>query len=265
MQTLNNSRSNPIKKVAQFHVSAGLRIFLSNKWKDHPIWVHFLGRQTIKHLIEAIGIPHVEIHHVITNGVIAGLADIVSDQDQIYIYASQDVNNGSVDKTIPKEHLAPNFVLDNHLGKLTIYLRMLGFDCLYETNLTDPDLATISANQDRILLSRDRQLLMRKIVRRGYFVRSKQPFDQTVEIINRYHLSGKVKPFRRCLKCNYILIPVEKASIQHRLEPKTQRYYDEFHICACCDQIYWKGSHYEKMCRMIENLSSKSGKSSNDE
>lgn len=265
MQTSNDSQGNPIKKVAQFRISDGLQIFLSRSLKDQPIWVEFKESQTIKHLAEALGIPHVEIQLVVSNGEIADLADIVADQDQIHIYAFQDIPEHASDVSTPEDQLAANFVLDNHLGKLAHYLRMLGFDCLYETNFSDPELAAISANQDRILLTRDRQLLMRKLVQRGYFVRSKQPYDQTVEVVDRFHLSGRISPFRRCLECNHELIAVEKSSIQHRLAPKTKRFFDEFHFCVCCDKIYWKGSHYEKMCQMIENISSKSRMMSNDE
>jgi uncharacterized protein with PIN domain len=47
---------------------------------------------------------------------------------------------------------------------------------------------------------------------------------------------------------------VPKADVLHLLEPKTKRYYDEFHRCAACGQVYWKGSHYSRMRRFIARI-----------
>ena len=63
--------------------------------------------------------------------------------------------------------------------------------------------------------------------------------------------SGRFQPFHRCLRCNTPLVPVAKADVLDRLEPLTKLYFDEFHLCPGCNQVYWKGSHYERMMTMI--------------
>ena len=63
-----------------------------------------------------------------------------------------------------------------------------------------------------------------------------------------------ISPLTRCIRCNGTLSVVEKQSVYHRLEPKTQRYYEEFRICDNCRQVYWKGSHFRKMNRLIEEF-----------
>jgi len=142
-------------------------------------------------------------------------------------------------------------VLDNHLGKLAAYLRMLGFDSLYRNDYRDEELAHISANQQRTLLTRDRGLLKRSIVIHGYLVRKTHPHHQMMEVLSRFDLFASIFPFRRCLHCNAPLQAVPKESIQHRLLRNTEQHYDEFHICRECDRIYWKGSHYKRMQGLI--------------
>jgi len=95
---------------------------------------------------------------------------------------------------------------------------------------------------------------MRKSIVYGYFVRSMDARKQVSEVLQQYQLYEKIHPFARCLRCNGRLEPVEKLRIFDRLEPLTQKYYNEFSICQICDQIYWKGSHYERMQEFINHL-----------
>ncbi|MEM4724977.1 MAG: Mut7-C RNAse domain-containing protein, partial [Candidatus Hadarchaeum sp.] len=148
----------------------------------------------------------------------------------------------------------PSFVLDTHLGRLASYLRMLGFDTLYRNDYSDDELARISHDEKRILLTRDVGLLKRSVVTYGYFVRNTDPRKHLVEVMERFKLGKLVQPFRYCLKCNGLLIPVQKESVLDRLLPDTARYYDEFHLCQGCGQVYWKGSHYRRMQDFIAQV-----------
>ncbi|MBI3972138.1 MAG: Mut7-C RNAse domain-containing protein, partial [Chloroflexi bacterium] len=149
--------------------------------------------------------------------------------------------------------------LDAHLGKLAGLLRLLGFDVLYRNDDDDETLARISAEQERILLTRDRGLLKRSIVTYGYHVWETNPGRQLVEVLRRFNLSAQISPFRRCLRCNAVLEPVSKEAVIDRLEPKTRLYYDEFAFCRACDQVYWKGSHYARLQGLIAQLTRGTG------
>jgi uncharacterized protein with PIN domain len=131
---------------------------------------------------------------------------------------------------------------------------MLGFDCLYQNDFEDSNMAYIVERERRILLTRDRRLLMRKIILHGYCLRSLNPLEQLTEIIQRFKLIDKIQAFHRCLRCNHPLETVDKDIILERLQPLTRQYFDEFHICPACGQIYWKGSHYEQMQSLIERI-----------
>jgi len=146
------------------------------------------------------------------------------------------------------------FVLDTHLGRLAAYLRMFGFDTLYRNDYDDPALADISVNEHRILLTRDRQLLMRKQITHGYFVRETQPKKQLLEVLTRFDLFSTQQPFTRCMHCNGEIAPVDKDKIESHLMPRTKAWRNEFRQCKQCHKIYWKGTHYQRMQQLITSI-----------
>jgi uncharacterized protein with PIN domain len=239
-------------KTARFIFVGDLNDLLSGDKKQTTIECSFNDGQSVKHLIESLGVPHTEVNHILVDGKPVDFSYLVRDGDRVSVYPvslqPDEVEDGLQSKLTGE----PRFVLDNHLGQLAAYLRMLGFDALYRNDYQDDELAIISNRQERVLLTRDRHLLMRNMVVFGYWVRSKIPREQLVEIVQRYHLAGLVRPFERCMRCNGILQPVQKEQIMDRLEPLTKLYFDDFRICPDCGQIYWKGSHYERMLRLIE-------------
>ena len=234
--------------VAYFSFSGRLNDFLPRDHREQIFAVGFRGRQSIKHLAESLGVPHPEIGAVQVNGQERTLNTITQDADRVEVHPIPD--------GCP---VAPRFVLDNHLGRLTAYLRMLGFDCRYQNNYEDEELAETAQREERILLSRDRRLLMRKAVTYGYCLRSLDSLEQLREVIRRFQLTKRIRPFHRCLRCNHPLESVAKEAVLDRLEPLTKIYFDEFQICPSCKQIYWKGSHYEKMQSVIEQLMENQG------
>ncbi|HEY6057287.1 MAG TPA: Mut7-C RNAse domain-containing protein [Candidatus Limnocylindrales bacterium] len=145
-------------------------------------------------------------------------------------------------------------MLDGHLGRLARGLRMLGFDSWYRTDADDDELAAVAGRDDRIVLTRDRGLLRRASVRRGAFVRSDRPQEQLAEVVERFDLASRSTPFGRCIRCNGLLDPVDKADILDRLEPLTRAHYVEFRRCRACAAIYWPGSHHARMQAVVESV-----------
>jgi uncharacterized protein len=232
--------------MAFFSFLGRLQDFLKPDQRGKKISVEFRGRQSIKHLVESLGVPHPEIGVILVNGQEGSLSTITQDADQVEVYP---VPNGCP--------IAPRFLLDGHLGRLTAYLRMLGLDCLYQNDYDDDQLAKISQREGRILLSRDRRLLMRTAVTYGYCLRSLDSLQQLNEVIQRFDLRSRFVPFHRCLRCNHPLETVPKEIVLDRLEPLTSLYFHDFKICPSCGQIYWKGSHYEKMQKLVDAISKK--------
>ena len=230
---------------ANFCFRDELNDFLSPAKKGAAFDYSFSENPSVKHLIEALGVPHTEVAGIRVNGEPVNFSYRVQQDDRIEIIPASQPDG---EQPAPE----PRFVLDNHLGQLATYLRMLGFDTLYRNDYQDDELAQVTAQEGRILLTRDRRLLMRKVVIHGYCIRNLNPRPQVLEVLRRFNLYKKIIPFQRCLRCNHPLQPVSKESVLDRLEPLTKRYYEEFHLCPACNQVYWKGSHYERMQGLIE-------------
>ena len=229
-----------MSKVA-FLFHGRLNDFLQWVHKNQRIVLQFRRQQSIKHLVESLGVPHPELGIIQVNGQNDSWARIAQDADEVEVFP---IDDGFLNE--------PLFLLDCHLGRLTAYLRMLGFDCLYQNNYDDLTMAKVIQEDERILLTRDRRLLMRKVIQHGYCLRSLNPMNQLMEVISRFELMNRSQSFHRCLRCNHPLLPVEKGMILDRLKPLTKQYFDEFHICPGCNQIYWKGSHFTRMRSLIE-------------
>jgi uncharacterized protein with PIN domain len=148
----------------------------------------------------------------------------------------------------------PRFLLDVHLGQLATYLRLLGFDALYRNDYHDEELADLAAETGRVLLTRDRRLLMRKKIIYGFCLHTRDPQQQVQDVLRRFELFEAIDPWQRCLRCNGLLQPVAKEAVLDRLEPKTRRYYHEFHRCQSCGNVYWKGSHFPRMQRFVDRM-----------
>lgn len=238
---------------AAFVFHGDLNDFLPESRRRHALGLTFNSDQSVKHLIESLGIPHTEVWRVLVNGRQVDFSYLPRQGDQVEVFPPVE--------PAPGEHPGGEwrFVLDSHLGRLAHYLRMLGFDTLYRNDFDDDELAEISELQGRILLTRDRRLLMRSRVQRGYWLRSKIPRQQLVEVLRRFGIQDQVVPFRRCIQCNRLLQPVSKAEVLHRLEPLTKKYFEEFRICPGCQRIYWRGSHYDRMQRFIEQVVTEAG------
>jgi len=217
--------------------------------------IEFKGSQTIKHLVESLGIPHTEVGLLQVKDNTIGFGYLVKSGDIVRAYpASASLDNLSGMFNDGRMTIPAKFILDNHLGKLAADMRMLGIDTDYRNEYQDQELAETAIDQGRILLTRDRQLLMRKTIRYGYLLRSLQPDEQLLEILQRFNLFSGINLFQRCMLCNHLLEPVEKKEIEHRLEPLTKIYFHDFHICAGCQQIYWPGSHLERIEKRLEKI-----------
>jgi uncharacterized protein with PIN domain len=243
------------KKKARFRFYEELNDFLSTGKRKIQFDYNFNGKPSIKDAIEAIGIPHTEVDLIIVNGESVSFDYHLLTGDIVSVYpVFEGLDITPVVKLRDTPLRETKFVADVHLGKLVRLLRMLGFDVLYRNDYHDQAIITISVNEKRIILTRDRQLLYPKIVTHGYWVRSQNPQEQVVEVLKRFDLLKQINPFTRCLACNGHLHEVEKQDIVDRLEPLTIKYYNDFFQCDICKKVFWEGSHYVKLKNTLEKI-----------
>lgn len=237
------------------HFYHSLNDFIAPALNATEIIHNFDRKASIKDMIESFNVPHPEVELILVNGIAVNFNYIVQDKDSIQVYPTD--GSPEVKRLLPlRPELSrpPVFVVDSNLGKLARYLRLLGFDCLYRNDFGDATVATIASEQQRIVLTRDRSLLQRRIITYGYFVRANLPKIQTQEVLKRFNLYSLIKPLTRCTHCNGKLMETGKQQIEHCLEPLTRKYYEKFLVCPECSQIYWQGGHYVRIKLLIDEF-----------
>ena len=232
-------------KSSYFIFHGSLNDFLSFSEQGEDIKYAFFGSPTIKDAIEAQGIPHTEIGLMYINGTQVAFDYKLQADDHAEVFP---IHNPFA------EHTHFQFVIDSHLGKLAMDLRVLGFDSLYEKNYTQEKIAHIAQHENRVVLTRNIGLLKNNRIRKGYWIRSQEPKIQVQEVINYFNLKDKILPFSRCRICNGLIKQVSKERVEDQLPKMTKAHFHEFYQCAECHKVYWKGSHYEKMVKFVEKL-----------
>jgi len=210
---------------------------------------------SVKDALESLGVPHPEIDLILVNGEPAGFERLLAPGDRVAAYPrfrTLDVSG------ISPVHLAPlaepRFLLDGHLGRLTRHLRLVGCDAAHQPQAEDAALAARAAAEDRILLTRDLDLLKRAVVRRGYRVRATDPFAQAVEVLRRFDLAERLAPFTRCLPCGEKLGRLPATAATPRVPPAVAARHTDFRHCPGCGRVYWAGSHHSRLAALVERL-----------
>ncbi|MCD6321220.1 Mut7-C ubiquitin/RNAse domain-containing protein [Candidatus Bipolaricaulota bacterium] len=240
---------------AVFRFYAELNDFLPREWRQRDIEYSFLGRPMVKDAIEALGVPHVEVDLVLANGESVPLEYHLQDGDRIAVYpVFESLDISDIVRIRRRPLRRPRFVADVHLGKLVRYLRLLGLDVESPPDASDEELVRISAEEGRILLTRDRHLLKHGSLTHGYWVRSDDPVEQAREVIRRFDLEREIRPFSRCLACNGPLVPVPKEEVLGKIPPRTAAWLDEFYRCRRCGKLYWPGTHYRRLRRVLDEI-----------
>ena len=229
-----------------------LNDYLPRPLRRHEIAAHFHQRCPVRHLIETQGVPHTEVEIILINGISVGLEAPVTDGDRISVYPMfEALDIAPLLRLRPQPLREPRFFADAQLGRLAKHLRLLGFDTRYHNAIDDAELVRQAVSERRIILSRDRALLMRRDVSHGLHLRLDDPENQLIHVIRRCDLARSCHPFTRCIECNQAIETVEKQAVIGRLEPETSASFDKFWHCPACGRIYWKGSHYERLQQRV--------------
>ncbi len=234
----------------RFH--GDLNDFLPKALRGQTLPYPLTSPTTAKHAIEALGAPHPEVALITLDGAAAGFDVLLAAGNCLHVYPLGHPAAANAPFALRPPLPRPvRFVADTHLGRLAAYLRLLGCDTLYRNDTDDAELATLAGEQNRVLLTRDRGLLKRKQVVYGFCPRDTDSRRQLVAVLRRYRPE---RAPQRCTRCNGVLEAVEKAAVFEQLEPKTKLYYEEFQRCTGCGQLYWQGSHYERIEEFLSGV-----------
>ncbi|MFJ9537729.1 Mut7-C RNAse domain-containing protein [Streptomyces sp. NPDC101225] len=221
----------------------GLALFVPSGRRGGARPVRTDGVSSLGHVVESAGVPLTEVGALRVNG---------DEVPTSYVPRAGDVVEVRPVERPQRVPGAPlRFLLDVHLGTLARRLRLLGVDTAYEsTDIGDPALATRSATERRVMLSRDRGLLHRRELWSGAYVYSTRPEDQLRDILDRFR--PELRPWTRCTACNGLLRSATKDEVADQLHGGTHRSYDVFAQCRDCGRAYWKGAHHEQLEAIVE-------------
>jgi len=146
----------------------------------------------------------------------------------------------------------PRFLVDNMLGTLAKWLRILGYDTKYDTRLDDNQLVRLARAEGRVLLTRDTGLVQRKGLR-CVFIQSEILEEQLAQVVSELQLRVN-NPFCRCPVCNAALESVPKYEAWGRVPPYVFQKHEEFSLCPECNRFYWRGTHWERMLERVNRI-----------
>lgn len=232
-----------------------LNDFLAKPRRKTDFEVGFKKKRSIKDMIEALGVPHTEVDLILVNGKSVDFNYILQDGDSISVYpVFEALNIGNVThlRKIPLRRT--KFIADINLGKIVRYMRLLGFDVYFDPLLSPREIIKISKRENRLILTTSKKLLKLKDVTHGIFVRGGAITEQIKGIISFLDIKDRAKPFSRCPCCNGLLRAIAKREIADRIPPLVKEFYNDFTYCNSCDKIYWKGTHYVTMKKVIKQV-----------
>jgi len=238
---------------ATFRFYDGLNDFLARDRRGGAFSTPCARDATTKHMIEALGVPHTEVELILVNGESSGLERILEEGDRVAVYPRfTRIDVAALVRLAQQPPGRLRFVADAHLGGLARLLRMAGFDTIYRNTIADDEIEQLALEEGRIVLTRDRELLKRRGVEFGCYVRPLHAQEQFRLVFDRYRLAERARPFTLCLHCNAPLRSVPKAEVLDRLPPAVRASQEEFTVCDCCGRVFWKGSHWKRMAGMLD-------------
>ena len=148
----------------------------------------------------------------------------------------------------------PCFAAEKTLGKLAKWLRLLGFDTLYQSERNDESFFETLEN-DRILLTRTQLIGKQQTSRKLIYIKSDHLEQQLKQVLKELDLkTADTQPFSICLQCNKRIVAAEKKAVWGRVPDYIFETHEYFQQCPKCSRIYWPGSHTQRSLEKIKSL-----------
>jgi uncharacterized protein len=238
--------------TSEFRFYEELNDFLPPAARKRTFSYRIHGDPTVKNVIEAMGVPHTQVDLILVDGECVGFSHRLHGGERVSVYPMfERFDVTPLIRLRPAPLRIPKFIVDVHLGTLARYLRLLGFDTAYDNQSEDRTLVRLSVAERRILLTRDVALLKHKVLTHAYFVHNTQSEHQLREVVRALDLTGKAKPFSRCLACNGKLRKVARRSIVGLVPADVIATTQRFARCNGCGRVYWSGSHAQSLSRIV--------------
>ncbi len=153
---------------------------------------------------------------------------------------------------------APKFIVDNNVGKLAKWLRIMGYDTLFFNGSDDSRMIATALAEGRVILTRDTQIMRRRVVTDGQLkailIKSDEPEQQMHQLIDTLNLDCQFRSFAICLECNQPLLESSKQQVKDKVPPFVFQTQSQYMECPACHRIYWRGTHWQAMTKKLEKF-----------
>ncbi len=251
-----NASHGPVFHLIYLNLMGELRDFQNAGRTDKPLVVPFHGNPALKDTIESVGVPHVEIGSTLIGDKKISLdtrlygGETVHVRPRKYVYREKPGDTEAIVQ-LPDP---PAFILDVHLGKLTVKMRMAGIDTDYQTHRGDAAIVDKATAENRIVLTRDIGLLKHRRLVLGRWIRAEDPLQQWIEVMRLFRLWHFLIPGTRCTRCNHITETVAFEKISGRLPERVRARRPEVKQCPACGHLYWQGTHFRHYQEELETV-----------
>lgn len=156
-----------------------------------------------------------------------------------------------------------SFIVDSNAGKLARWLRMMGYDTLFFSDIEDSSLVELAIEEGRTVVTRDTQIPKRRAATNGHLrvilVRDDNPRQQLLQVIGSLNLDWRHSQFTRCLECNSPLLRRRMEEVKDLVPPYVYRTQTQYMQCPSCHRVYWRGTHWERMAKALAEITTQSG------
>jgi hypothetical protein len=150
------------------------------------------------------------------------------------------------------------FIADSNVGKLAKWLRIMGYDARFFEGSNDSQMIAIALAENRVILTRDTQIMRRRLITSGQLkailIQSDEPERQIRQVIDILKLDCRFQPFSICLECNQPLAERSREQVKDLVPPYVFQTQNQYMECPACHRIYWRGTHWQAMTKNLKRF-----------
>jgi uncharacterized protein with PIN domain len=146
------------------------------------------------------------------------------------------------------------FAVDKMLGRLAKWLRILGYDTLFDPYLGSATIAKQAEDENRVFITRDAKLTKHSDPLSFFIVQSENYREQLREVVGHFKLDISSHLFTRCTICNKEIHLVEKEAVKDRIPEKSAVNFEKFYQCPQCKRVYWAGTHTQNTEKRLKEI-----------
>lgn len=212
-----------------------LNDYLPYRQRKVDIEAEFIGGKCIKETIEDFGVPPSTVDLILVNGNPVDFSYFLKNGDRVSVYPvfeKLNIRNVSLLRKFPLRRV--RFIADVDLQDMAQWMRLLGFDTIYNPTYSTADIIEIAGQENLIILTKHKELLESESVTHAVRVCAGTTLAQVEYVMDDLDIKDRIKPFSRCVQCNNRLENRQTKEIPNRISTKSKHIFEEHMLCRSC-------------------------------